>query len=277
MQRRINLAVLLLVFPFFISAQSTAKDWYSKGIDLKKKENYTDAITAFKNAIARKSDYSDAYYQAGWCSNALENYWGAIALLEKYNPSSNRDKKNKYNELGYSYYKLERSKESIEYFLKTLALFPADGLALRGIGTAYFEIDEDHDKALEYYEKAVAVDEAESKPVYYKLGWLYNDKERYDDAIKILLKAIDYDSEDSGYREELGFAYYMKGQHEFAITQLNKAISLEPTSKLGYFYKGLCYIATDKKGDAMSMYYKLKELDSDEAGELLEKINKMKP
>ena len=123
----------------------------------------------------------------------------------------------------------------------------------------------------EYFEKALEVDEEESKPIYYKLGWLYNDKERFDDAIKILLKAIEYDSEDSGYREELGYAYYMKEQYEFAITQLNKAISLDESSKLGYYYKGLCFIATNKKGDAMSMYYKLKELRSDEADELLEK------
>ena len=114
------------------------------------------------------------------------------------------------------------------------------------------------------------------KPIYYKLGWLYNDKEQYDDAIKILLKAIEYDSEDSGYREELGYAYYQKEEYEFALTQLNKAIALDDASKLGYYYKGLCFVATNRKGEAMSMYYKLKEIDSDTAAELMDKINKMK-
>jgi hypothetical protein len=36
------------------------------------------------------------------------------------------------------------------------------------------------------------------------------------------------------------------------------------------------FVATNKKGDAMSMYYKLKELEGEEASELLHKINKMK-
>ena len=93
---------------------------------------------------------------------------------------------------------------------------------------------------------------------------------------KILLKAIEYDSEDSGYREELGYAYYQKGEYEFALSQLNKAIILDDASKLGYYYKGLCFIATNRKGEAMSMYYKLKELDGDSATELIDKINKMK-
>ena len=90
------------------------------------------------------------------------------------------------------------------------------------------------------------------------------------------MKAIEYDSEDAGYRVELGYAYYKKEQFEFAITQLNKALSLDEESKLSYYYKGLCYVASNKKGDAMSMYYKLKEMETEEANELLGEIKKMK-
>ena len=276
MKRKIFFPTLLFVFPFIISAQYTAKEWYNKGIELKGKQDYAGALAAFKNAISKKADYSEAYYQAGWCCNELEKYEDAIGLLKKYMPVSNADKKNKYNQLGFSYYKLQRATEAIIEYKNTIELFPNDGIALRGLGNVYYEIAEDHDSAIEYFEKAIKEDEEDSKPIYYKLGWLYNDKERYDDAIKILSKAIDYDSEDSGYREELGYAYYQKEEYEFAITQLNKAISLDDASKLGYYYKGLCLIATNKKGEAMSIYYKLKELDSDSAGELMDKITRMK-
>ena len=276
MKRKIFFPTLLFVFPFIISAQYTAKEWYNKGIELKGKQDYAGALAAFKNAISKKADYSEAYYQAGWCCNELEKYEDAIGLLKKYMPVSNADKKNKYNQLGFSYYKLQRATEAIIEYKNTIELFPNDGIALRGLGNVYYEIAEDHDSAIEYFEKAIKEDEEDSKPIYYKLGWLYNDNERYDDAIKILSKAIDYDSEDSGYREELGYAYYQKEDYEFAITQLNKAISLDDASKLGYYYKGLCLIATNKKGEAMSIYYKLKELDSDSAGELMDKITRMK-
>lgn len=276
MKRKIFFPILFFVFPFVLLAQSTAKEWFTKGIELKNKQDYSGALTAFKTAISKKANYNNAYYEAGWCCNGLENYKLAIDFLKNYNPSSRKDKKNKYNELGFSCYKLQNATDAIGEYNKTLELFPTNGVALRGMGNVYYEIEEDHDKAIQYFEKALEVDEEEFKPLYYKLGWLYNDKQRYDDAIKILLKAIDYDSEDSGYREELGYAYYMKEQFEFAITQLNKAISLDETSKLGYYYKGLCFIAINKKGDAMSMYYKLKDLSNDEADELLEKINGMK-
>ena len=276
MKRKIFFPTLLFIFPFIISAQSTAKEWYNKGIALKGKQDYEGALAAFKNAISKKADYNEAYYQAGWCCNELEKYEDAVDLLKKYMPASITDKKNKYNQLGFSYYKLQRATEAIIEYKNTIELSPTDGIALRGLGNVYYEIAEDYDNAIEYFEKAIEKDEEDSKPIYYKLGWLYNDNDRYDDAIKILLKAIEYDSEDSGYREELGYAYYQKEEYEFAITQLNKAISLDDASKLGYYYKGLCFIATNKKGEAMSIYYKLKELDSDSAGELMDKINKMK-
>lgn len=276
MKCKIFFPTLLLVFPFIISAQSTAKEWYDKGLKLKDNQGYAEALTAFKNAISKKADYNDAYYQAGLCCNELEKFEEAVDFLKKYNPSSNDSKKNKYNELGFSYYNLQHAKAGIEEYSKTLALFPNNGAAIRGIGNIYYEIEEDHEKAIEYFERSLKADEENSKPVYYKLGWLYNDAERYDDAVKILLKAIEYDSEDSGYREELGYAYYMKEEYEFAITQLNKAISLDEASRLAYYYKGLCFVATNKKGDAMSMYYKLKELETEEADELMEKIKIMK-
>ena len=276
MTRKIFFPIILFVFPFVLSAQSTAKEWYTKGMQLKDKHDYEAAVTAFKNAISKKANYNEAYYQAGWCSNELEKYEDAAGFLKKYTPSEKDNKIYKHNELGFSYYKLLRSKEAIEEYNQTLSISGNNGIALRGMGNVYYEIEEDHNKATQYFEKALEVDEEESKPIYYKLGWLYNDKERYGDAINILIKAIEYDSEDSGYREELGYAYYMKEQYEFAITQLNKAISLDESSKLGYYYKGLCFIATNKKGEAMSMYYRLKDLSSDEADELLQKINGMR-
>jgi len=276
MKRKILFPIFLFIAPFFVSSQSTAKEWYSKGIELKGKKDYEAALAAFKSAILKKSDYNEAYYEAGWCCNELEDYENAIDLLKKYMPSDEKNKKNKSNELGFSYYKLQKATEAIIEYKNTIALSPKDGIALRGLGNVYYEIEEDYDSAIEYFEKAIKEDEEDSKPIYYKLGWLYNDKEQYDDAIKILLKAIEYDSEDSGYREELGYAYYQKEEYEFALTQLNKALALDDASKLGYYYKGLCFVATNRKGEAMSMYYKLKEIDSDTAAELMAKIDKMK-
>src|SRR5262245_32960013 len=117
-------SILLLLLPFISPAQSTAKEWYKKGIELKASGKINEALDDFNNAIAKKANYNEALYQAGWCSNELENHEEAIAFLEKYKPSSRADKKNRCNELGYSYYKLGRSRESVDAYSQTLALYP---------------------------------------------------------------------------------------------------------------------------------------------------------
>ena len=129
---------------------------------------------------------------------------------------------------------------------------------------SYYD-QENYDDALRYYKQAVEEDEEHSKSCYYKIGWIYNDKENYEDAIDALQKAIEYDEKDAGNREELGYAY--------AITQLNKAIELDEKSKLGYYYKGLCYVALNDKTSAREVYDKLKTIDEEQAEKLLKKIN----
>ena len=95
MKRNILFSILSFVFPLIVLAQSSAKEWYNKGIELKGKQDYKEALTAFKNAILKKADYNEAYYQAGWCCNALENYETAVELLKKYMPADEKNKKNK--------------------------------------------------------------------------------------------------------------------------------------------------------------------------------------
>ena len=80
MKRKVFIPLLLFVFPIIASSQSTAKEWYSKGIELKEKKDYEGALAAFNSAISKKADYNDAYYQAGWCCNELEDYENAIDL-----------------------------------------------------------------------------------------------------------------------------------------------------------------------------------------------------
>ena len=54
MKRKILFPILLFIFPFIVSSQSTAKEWYSKGIELKGKQDYEGALAAFKMLFQKK-------------------------------------------------------------------------------------------------------------------------------------------------------------------------------------------------------------------------------
>ena len=43
MKRKILFPILLFIVPFIVSSQSTAKEWYSKGVELKGKKDYEEA------------------------------------------------------------------------------------------------------------------------------------------------------------------------------------------------------------------------------------------
>ena len=67
----------------------------------------------------------------------------------------------------------------------------------------------------------------------------------------------------------------MKGENMDAIKQLKKATQLDPQSKLGYYYMGLCYIDMNQKDKAMEIYNTLKTINADQAVKLLTKIEAM--
>ena len=78
----------LLLCTVFISAAiaqpaKSATDSYDEGMKLLDSKQYKEALAAFKSAATKKPDYADALYEAGWCSNELEQYSNSVTYLEK--------------------------------------------------------------------------------------------------------------------------------------------------------------------------------------------------
>ena len=237
------------------------------------KEDYKTALGYFTSYLQDEDADNSYYYKAGWCANDLKKYDLALDLLNKFDPGQAEDKAKKFAEIGYANYKLKKAEAALDAYKKALDEKPDYGTAMRGLADVYDELLEQYPDATRYYEMAVEKDEDNSKRCYYKLGWLYNDKERYEDAIPMLLKAVAYDSEDSENRVELGYAYYKTKKYNDAVAQFKKAFELDATSKLSYYYLGLCYVDMNQKDKAREVYEKLKVISEEQAKKLLEKIN----
>lgn len=250
---------------YYVAAQYLGDIYNSNG-------NAEAAVKYYKLYLDNNEDAdNNYYYRLGWNLNDLGKYEEAIGYLEKYEPQENDDKGKKMTEIGYAHYKNGEYELSILDYSNALDLKPGYATATRGIADSYFAIEE-YDNALKYYQLAIAEDEPNSKSCYYRLGWIYNDKENFREAIGALQKAIAYDAKDAANFEELGYAYYMSGNYDDAIAQLDKAIGLKSDSKLGYYYKGLCYVALNDKASAKEIYNKLKPISEEQAEKLLKKI-----
>jgi tetratricopeptide (TPR) repeat protein len=359
-------------------AQSTAKEWYEKGLLLKKEEKYKDAVNAFKKAVSLKADYGEAFFQLGWCYNELEMYDEALETLrkeEKLKPAdpartffeigyaykglkndseaivyyskaidedpvysivykhrgycyyrlkqyekaledfksyaglefdeiddpdfwydkgwtendlgkykeavSSLQKAVKlddtfveaYSELGYSHYRLRQNDDALRNYRIAIGINPKDYHSLFGIADVYFDNLDNHDSAMLYYEKGVAVNQ-KTKSAYYRLGWCYNEKERYADAIAALKKAIELDNNYYLALTELGYSYYKTEQCAEAFIHLDKVRSGSPKNELSRYYSGFCYHLKNDQPNLKKMMDELKAINTANALKYAETLAK---
>ena len=63
---------------FLLASQAVfsqdAASLYREGVKLKEQNKVSLALEKFKQAVALKPDYPDAYYEMGWCQNDLTKY-----------------------------------------------------------------------------------------------------------------------------------------------------------------------------------------------------------
>ena len=119
-------------------------------------------------------------------------------------------------------------------------------------GDEFFTAEE-YDDALEAYNKAVQL-----KPIasaYYHIGWIYNDRDQFAQAIEPLSQAARLRANYAEPRQELGYAYYKLGRSQEAIPEYQNAISLKPDYGLAYLGLGDVYFNQTKQyAPAMNAY-----------------------
>jgi arylsulfatase A-like enzyme/Tfp pilus assembly protein PilF len=118
--------------------------------------------------------------------------------------------------------KLDEGKSWAE---KALNLNPQNYRALYQLG--FVETSRDKDKAIQYYEKAVAI-QGSFAPLRRDLGLLQLQKQNYSEAIKHLSKAVELGINDAGLYNYLGMAYSRTGKFAKAIENYQTALELNP-------------------------------------------------
>ena len=110
--------------------------------------------------------------------------------------------------------------------------------------------------------------------IYSYMGVCLKDQERYADAIKVLEKAEQYDSERTDVHNLLGFCYFKLKEHEKAIESFRNVLKLDPTSAIDYANIASNYRYMGKRKMAIRHYKLALELDEtiDFARENLRKL-----
>jgi len=227
MKKRFILFVTTGLIFFSSFAQTTAKEWYTKGLDLKKQEEYKDAINAFKKAVSLQPNYADALHQLGWCYNEEEMYNEAIDALKKEEKADLTDKSSNSFELGYAYKGVKKYDDALIWFNKAIDLDAGYTLAYKERGNTWYKKNE--------YEKAIAdfnkyenlADDITDAAHYYNKGWCYNELKKFSDAVVSLKKCVALDDKYSDGYTELGYSCYELNLNDEAIVNYRIAMALD--------------------------------------------------
>lgn len=164
--------------------------------------------------------------------------------------------------LGVSYLNENNVQSAFVEFQKALELNPNDKEVLNAIGVIYLLKLEDFQKAIDFFQRAIRVDQNFSDG-YNNLGFAYEKAGRFNDAIDSYKKALSnpvYRTAEKAYNN-LGRVYYRLGRYDEAIDAYKEAIKRVADFHPSYYGLALCYNAKGKYGDASTAIVRAIELD----------------
>jgi arylsulfatase A-like enzyme/tetratricopeptide (TPR) repeat protein len=232
----------------------------SAAMKLNEEGKIAEAIKLFHDIIKERKDFTNAYvylseiYQSGGFGE------DALAVLES-GYENNPEDYGIISSYGVLLVKQGKLDQGIELLQKSIAIidyYPEDWTYL---GIAYGQKGE-FQKALNCYEKALALDDTDAM-VYYNKGLFHLSqfmqlKSRPDHAraLECFKKAIELDPSLASAYNGLGVGYRIAGQIDAAIAVWEKTLELNPDFDLPVFNLGVAYLEKGDKAQALRYFEK---------------------
>ena len=194
-------------------------------------EHLDNALSYYVKAVDLNKKSAEALFNASRIYILKKEYENAVSYLNKA-LELKKDDFAIHAALGEAYYGNKNYDESIKNFTKALELNPQTQNANLGLGAAYFARskkddgkynEEDLKNASLNLEKVLEKDTGNFH-VNKALGTIYFHLKRYDDAIKVLEKAVSLKKEDTNTRLNLANIYFANKMYDKAAPHYAKVI-----------------------------------------------------
>ena len=206
-------------------SQKTATEWFDEGNAFKSKNKFLEALISLNQAIFLQTDYHRAYDAKAFCLMKLNQLDKAVEALDK--------------AIQYA--------PEVQYFVNKAIL-------LRKLKKT--------NEALRCLEEAISKHPT-SPDAHSEKGNLLNRMERRNEALECYKETVRIRPDHKGFHN-LGSVYYSMKNYNDAIKQFDEAIRLNLDSALSLCWRGNCYLALDKKEDALRDFTKAQKLGQSE-------------
>jgi tetratricopeptide (TPR) repeat protein len=206
------------------TSSKEARDYYLMGRNLLEMIRTQEAQLYFEKALKADSNFAMAYLQLAYTQPTTQPYFDYIdkAVALKDSVSEGERLFILATQAGMEGELSQRQK----YLEDIIKLYPNDERAYMYLGNFYFGL-QDWDKAIEVYNKAVAVNEDYS-PVYNQLGYAYRYLGDYDSAEKAFRKYVKLNPEDPNPYDSYAELLLKMGKFGASIDSYEEALKQDP-------------------------------------------------
>ncbi|MCY3724106.1 MAG: tetratricopeptide repeat protein [Candidatus Poribacteria bacterium] len=207
---------------------------YNRGITYLNDERYSEAVTAFQNAITLDPDFTTAHYNLGLTYLKMETYARAVDALQK-TITLDRTYKAAHHSLALAYLgqqELGKARAAARETLKLDPNYQPALLLLAAIDPSFTSPETQTPASPEPVQPAN--EQPGGKPrqeTHYELGTAYKTSKMYTEAIAEFQKAIDLDANFVAAYVSLGAVYLEMGQLDAAETAANAALRIDANSQ----------------------------------------------
>lgn len=243
-----------------ISLDSTKAEYYSAiGDMLFEHKEVESSVVWLEKALALNPNDKRAHLKLAKMFLFIKEYNKAFAEIntvlrqDVYNPQG-------YFLKGMIYKDMKDTAKAISNFQTAAEVAPDFREAVLQLGIMYSGMNDK--TALQYYDKAFAMDSTDVFPLYGK-GVYYQNREDYEQAKIEYIKTIKQDRYYVNAYYNIGYIYMQQDSLEKAMRQYDIITKLEPDNPEGYLNRGLCYELMGRKEEAIIDYKQALVFDED--------------
>jgi tetratricopeptide (TPR) repeat protein len=249
--------------------RKSAENFYSQGLRMLSRDDYTKALPFFEKAAEIDANYAESWYQAGFCYGMLSRHQESLKASKqaaKLRPNWAET----YVNIGASSFALGQYKDAADAYRQAAKLDETNAETQYALGLTLNKLARNDEEILAF-KRAVAIKPDHANAIE-KIGLAYFKQKRFTDAFAWFDQLKTYKPEAKTYNY-LGECLLELGKPDESVNEFNNAISLNPNMDKIRYNLGRAYLKTGDRELAEMQYEILKNSKSDWADRLFVLLN----